>query len=319
MRLRRFLAIVGSVLLRAASAHGEEPPAAPSTSDAGPPAAPAPAIDSKPSAIAGPTGFGVKSEDGAFTLYFHWLLQTDYQTFLADKPPGVAARDAFLVRFAGMQMDATIHDRFHSQIFIDFSQSKVTLYDAWVEALIAPELRVRVGKFQFPISEERLTPGIALPFVSTSLASVLLPSRDTGVQVYGNVGDGVLHYNVALTNGAYAGTLSETDVDSEKDGVARAFVRPFVHTSAAPIRKLGVESERATGCTPARRTTPSFPSCEPMAGRRSSRTEMTRRPRGPLSRRMESRGWFRMSRGPGDPSLRMPTGCTCRSTSTGRS
>jgi hypothetical protein len=168
------------------------------------------------------------------------VLQSDYQTFLAEKPPGVVARDTFVVRFAGMQMDALIHDRFHSQILVDFSQSQVALYDAWLEALLFPELRLRVGQFQFPISEERLTPGISLPFVSPAFASFLLPSSDIGVQAYGTIAGDVLRYNVALTNGAYAGTLSEVDVDSQRDVIARAFARPFVHTELAPIRKLGI-------------------------------------------------------------------------------
>jgi phosphate-selective porin OprO and OprP len=193
-----------------------------------------------PSAIAGPTGFGMKSPDGAFRLLFHWALLSDFQALLGPLPPGVTTRDSFVVRFAGMQIDATIHERLHSQVFVDFSQSKVTLYDAWVEALLLPELKLRAGKFLFPISEERLTPGIALPFVSTSFAALLLPSRDTGVQVYGTFGHGLLTYNLAFTNGAFSGTLSDVDLDSEKDVVGRVFARPFEQTSWSAIRHLGV-------------------------------------------------------------------------------
>lgn len=224
-----------AALLASSVALAQEPPDG-GGADAG---APGP-FALPPSVLAGPQGFGLKSDDGAYRLLFHWALLSDFQIFPAQLPAGVTTRDSFVVRFAGMQVDAIIHQRLHSQLFVDFSQSKVTLYDAWVEALVFPELRVRAGKFLFPISEERLTPGIALPFVSTSFATLLLPSRDTGVQVYGNVGEGLFQYNLAFTNGGPAGTLSDFDLDSEKDVVARVFVRPFLRTGLRPLRGLGL-------------------------------------------------------------------------------
>jgi len=191
-------------------------------------------------AIAGPEGFGVKSADGAFRFYLHWLLQTDYQAFLTDKPPGQITDSTFLVRFAGVQMDAIVAQRFHSQIFMDFSQSRLTLLDAWVEAQIARALIFKVGKFLYPISEERLTPGIALPFVSTSLATLLLPTRDTGLQLYGELIPGMLKYNLAVTNGATAGILGDADVDSAREVVGRVFARPLARTSVRALQKFGV-------------------------------------------------------------------------------
>jgi len=106
----------GSIALSARVVRADEPPA---------PEVPA-------FALAGPAGFGTSSADGAYPLLFHWFLQSDSQTFLGTPPSGVAARYTFVVRFAGMQMDAVILDRFHSQIVADSSQSKLSLYDAWV-------------------------------------------------------------------------------------------------------------------------------------------------------------------------------------------
>lgn len=191
-------------------------------------------------AVAGPSGFGMSSGSESFRLFLHWALLTDVRVFAGELPPGQLERDNLLVRFAGMQMDALLYQRFHSQIFVDFSQSKVTLYDAWMEAELYRGIKLRAGKFLYPISEERLTPGIALPFVSTSFASVLLPSRDTGVQIHGEIGGGLLKYNLALTIGAAAGFLAESDVDSDKDVVGRAYLRPFLRAGIAPLRELGI-------------------------------------------------------------------------------
>ena len=190
-------------------------------------------------AVGGERGYGFESNDGANLFYTHWLAATDFQTFLGMKPPGLGSRDTFVVRLAAVQLDAVLHRIVHSQILVDFSQSKLTLYDAWVQIRIADWLSLRLGKFQFPINEERLTPLISLPFVNTGFASFLLPNRDTGVQVLGEVADGKVTYNLTLVNGAYAGVMSETDVDSNKDVIGRIFVRPFRETKLAALRKLG--------------------------------------------------------------------------------
>jgi phosphate-selective porin OprO and OprP len=194
----------------------------------------------------GSKGFGFESIDGASSFYTHWFVAGDFQSFFSTPPPGVTSRDAFIVRTAGLQLDAVVHHFVHSQMFVDFSQSKATLFDAWVQLEGAAWLKLRVGKFQFPISEERLTPPLALPFVSTGFASVLLPTRDVGVEVLGDIGHGVIRYNLAVTNGAVAGTLAESDLDSAKDAVGRIFVMPF-RGGWAPIEKLGVGFGASTG------------------------------------------------------------------------
>jgi hypothetical protein len=196
-------------------------------------------------ALAGPKGFGFASQDGSFNLLIHWLLQSDYRSFITQSP--TPDRSTFIVHFAGLRIDASLYRRLNSQIFMNFAESRVTLLDAFIEAQLASWLRVRVGKFPFPITEERLTPAINLPFVSTGVASLLLPSRDTGVQVLGTVGDGIISYNLAVTNGAVAGTLSDGDVDSQKDLVARVFSRPFLTTGSGPLQQLGIGVGASTG------------------------------------------------------------------------
>ncbi len=196
-------------------------------------------------ALAGPKGFGFVSQDGSFSLILHWLLQSDFRDFLTDAP--TPDRDTFIVRFAGFRLDASFYRRLHAQVFVNFAESRVTLLDAFMEAELASWFRVRVGKFPFPISEERLTPGINLPFISTGPASLLLPSRDTGVQVLGTFGKGIISYNLALTNGAVAGILSDGDFDSGKDLVARIYARPFFTTGVEPLRQLAVGLGASTG------------------------------------------------------------------------
>lgn len=212
-----------------------------------------------PAFSVGKKGLGFESADGESSLYTHWLVAIDFQAFLGDKPPGVTVRDAFVVRAAGLQLDAVVHRYVHSQLFVDFSQGKATLFDAWVQAELSPALNLRAGKFLFPINEERLTSPINLPFVSTSFASVLLPSRDIGVQAFGKLGDGLVAYNVALTDGAAAGSLVDGETDSHKDVVGRIFVRPFKRSRIAPLQQLGVGIGASTGVRRGTMPAPSLP------------------------------------------------------------
>ena len=189
-------------------------------------------------AVAGPAGFGVVSADGASMLVTHWLLQTDFRTFLnADSP--TPDRDTFTLRFAGLRLDAILERSYHAQLFVNFAENRLTVIEAWIEAKLASWARLRMGTFQFPISEERLTPGTALPFVSTAVASLLLPARDTGIQLLGSLDD-VFSYNLALVNGNWAAGPGGSDGDSAKDVVGRVFVRPFSGAGIEPVRKLGV-------------------------------------------------------------------------------
>ena len=124
------------------SAHAQEASLAPA------PVAPAPVAPAS-----GARGFGFVSQDGADALAIHWLVQSDYTTFLTDKPPGVTSRDTFTMGFAGLQLDARIASIFHSSVLVDFSQSRLTLLDAFIDARFAKEFMVRIGKFPTPLNE----------------------------------------------------------------------------------------------------------------------------------------------------------------------
>jgi hypothetical protein len=167
-------AVVLTLLLVASSrsAHAQEPSLAPAPVTPAP-VAPAPVA---PAPVA--RRFGFVSEDGADSIAIHWLVQSDYATFLTDKPPGVRSRDTFTIGFAGLQLDAQLASMFHSSVLADFSQSRLTLLDAFIDARLAKELTVRAGKFPTPLNAERLTPRILLPWIGTGVAALLIPVRE---------------------------------------------------------------------------------------------------------------------------------------------
>src|SRR5262249_22879390 len=82
-------------------------------------------------ALAGPKGFGFASQDGSFNLILHWLLQSDFRSFLTNVP--TPDRDTFIVRFAGFRLDAILYRKVRAQMFANFAESRVTLLDAFIE------------------------------------------------------------------------------------------------------------------------------------------------------------------------------------------
>jgi phosphate-selective porin OprO/OprP len=234
-RTARAAVVLTSLLVASPhSAHAEEASLAPD------PVAPAPVAPGPVAPALGARGFGFVSQDGADALAIHWLVQSDYATFLTDKPPGVTSRDTFTIGFAGLQLDAQLASMFHAAVLVDFSQSRLTLLDAFIDTRFAKEFMVRIGKFPTPLNEERLTSRILLPWIGTGVASMLIPVRELGAQLLGDLGNGVLQYNAAIVNGSWAGTISDNDPDTSKDVITRVFLHPFKKSGAAPLEKLGI-------------------------------------------------------------------------------
>jgi hypothetical protein len=187
----------------------------------------------------GARGFGFTSEDGADSLLFHMLVQPEYAGFLGSAPAGLDAH-RFELGFAGLQLDATLRERFHSLVLVSFALNRVTLTDAFLEAKVTSGLTVRIGKFPTPISEERVTPRILLPWVSTSPASFLTPARVAGVEALGDVWSQRFHYDLALVSAGPGGSYADFGPVVTLELFARGFVRPFRNTAWTALSELGV-------------------------------------------------------------------------------
>ena len=76
------------------------------------------------------------------------------------------------------------------------------LQDASWTCNYSPKARVRVGKFKAPVGLERLQSATDLAFVERAFPSALVPNRDVGVQLHGELAGGVLAYAAGVFNGA---------------------------------------------------------------------------------------------------------------------
>ena len=176
-------------------------------------------------AVAGRDGFEVKSADGAFRLKLRGYLQVDGRFFLADEE--VPATDSWVVRRARPVVEGTLFKFVDWKIMPDFGGGTTVLYDAYLEARFSKAARLRVGKFKPPVGLERLQSATDLLFVERSFATGLVPSRDIGLQLGGELAGGKLEYQAGLFNGVVDGSLADQDAADGKEYAARLLWKPF--------------------------------------------------------------------------------------------
>jgi phosphate-selective porin OprO/OprP len=123
---------------------------------------------------------------------------------------------------------------------VDFGEGRVQVQDAYLDARILPFLRVRTGKFKPPVGLERLQSATALGFVERALPTSLVPNRDVGVQLWGDLAGGAVTYAAGVFNGVPDGGSADLDADGRKEVAGRLFAQPFRNAPSGFLRGLGV-------------------------------------------------------------------------------
>lgn len=190
-------------------------------------------------------GFGVSSPDGRFLVRMHGQLQVDGRRFLGDD--SLRDLDTFLVRRARPTIEVTLAGLADALITPDFAGGTAQLFDAYIDVHPWPWLRLRAGKFKPPVGLERLQADNSLVFTERALDQNLSAQRDVGVQLWGNVAEGVLRYELAILNGVPDNTLSDLDNRYSKSLAGRVFVQPFAVPALTWLGRLGVGFAVETG------------------------------------------------------------------------
>lgn len=215
------------------------PPGAPAP-EPSPTPVPAPAASPAPKAfVAGyKNGFTLQSESGDFVLKVTGYAHADGRFVSGDDTEAVT--DQFLIRRARPIVQGTVAKYFDFYLNPDFGGGATTLQDAYVDVHFTPKLRFRVGKMKTPFGIERLQSAQSVLFVERALPNNLVPNRDIGLQVQGELGRGTFGYQLAVLNGVADGGSVDTDNNDAKDLAGRLFVQPWRTKGASPLRGLGV-------------------------------------------------------------------------------
>lgn len=195
----------------------------------------------------GAGGLQVRSADTNFVLKLRGYVQADARFYPDDVATGTR-NDTFLLRRVRPIIEGTVAERFDYRLMLDFPSGSPTsagnnglVQDAYLNTRIYPWLQVQVGKFKEPVGLERLQSGANLLFIERNYPTQLVPNRDVGLQLQGDLLGGGLRYEVGVFNGvANGGSGDNEQADDEKDVAARLFATPFVSTDNDWLRGLGL-------------------------------------------------------------------------------
>jgi phosphate-selective porin OprO/OprP len=176
-----------------------------------------------PRVVAGKEGFLVKSADGAFQLKLRGYAQADGRFFPGGDPAlGIST---FFLRRARLISEVTLSKWFALRLAPDFGQGRVVLFDAYLDLRPAAQLGLRAGKARPPTGLERTQSATDIRFVERGLPTNLVPNRDVGLQLFGDLADGHLSYAIGVFNGVPDLGNGDGDVTNDKDFAARLFAR----------------------------------------------------------------------------------------------
>lgn len=221
-------AIVGA---QPAFAEPQQPPAA-SPPQATPTPAPAP-----PRIVAGQDGFAFESGNGDFRLQIGVLAHLDGRFALEDENRQIV--NTFAVRRARPYVRGRIGRRFEFQVAPDFAGGTLVLQDAYLDTIFSPAFRIRAGKAKTPYGFERLHSSSNILFLERALPTAIVPNRDVGIQVLGDLSGGLVSYLAGVMNGVADGGSADSDTNDSKDVSGRIVIRPFNRSAAtSPMRGL---------------------------------------------------------------------------------
>lgn len=187
---------------------------------------------------AGKEGFSIQSQDKKFNLKLKGLIQTDARVFV--NGPSYYGVNAVVPRSVRPYLEATLFQKFDFKLMPDFGNGTATLQDAYADARLFPEFAIRVGKFKGPVGLERLQSETGTIFAERSLATNLVPNRDLGAQVWGDISGGVVSYALGVFNGTPDGSSVDLDLNDNKDIEGRLFVQPFLKTDTNALKGFGI-------------------------------------------------------------------------------
>lgn len=207
------------------------------------------ALQQKPSVITSEKdGMGLKSNNGDFSIKLHGLVQGDYRaTDVGDSTSG-----GWLIRKARPWIEGTLFGWIDYRITPEFATTTSSVatspsgtgatavgsttlgtpevIDAFMDFKFQPWLKVRAGKFKPFVGLARLQADTVGKFLEQSMVTAnLLPQRDVGAAIFGELFDAKLNYALGYSNGVIDGGDQSIALDNnnDKEFTGRVFVEPF--------------------------------------------------------------------------------------------
>ena len=193
-------------------------------------------------------GFSFASANSNYVLRLGAVLQLDTRTFFND--PGNPGNNGFLLRRARPILAGTVLHDFDFYFVPDFgtpnnggnggTTSTPQIFDAALTYRYNPALQITAGKFKSPVGLEQLQADRDITFNERALPTDLVPNRDLGFELHGDLFDGTVGYAAGIFNGVGDARLSSnSNVNNDKAFAGRLFFHPFKPWALAGLKGFG--------------------------------------------------------------------------------
>lgn len=182
-----------------------------------------------PVVTASDKGFSLKNAKGDYEIRLTALAQVDGRYFVDDDG---AFRDGFITRRLRPTVQGNLGKLVSFRFTPEFAGTTATgdsasIVDAYFDLKFHKAASVRAGKQKGLLGLERLQSGGAISLTERGYVTELVPNRDLGVALYGELASGTVNYAVGVFNG----TADGRDIAQADDGLreveGRVFFEPF--------------------------------------------------------------------------------------------
>jgi phosphate-selective porin OprO/OprP len=182
-------------------------------------------------------GFSIQSDDGQHQFKLGAYVQADGRFFTEGEGDPV---DTFTVRRARIDLRGTMAEYFEFGLQPELAGTSFRLLDAYVNLHFIDEVQLQAGKMKSPVGLEYLRSPVDLLFPEFGLPSLLVPQRDVGFYVHGEVLKGAIGYQLGVFNGVADGSDGDPDENDQKDYEGRIFLHPLRPLAVAALADFGI-------------------------------------------------------------------------------
>jgi phosphate-selective porin OprO/OprP len=189
-------------------------------------------------------GFSLSSADGDYRLRIGGFAQIEGRYFQNDDK--LPFPNTFTIGKVRPIIEGTLARYFDYRIMLDLVATP-SLVDAFVTANIDPAFKITAGRYKVPFGLENLQSDTNTAFITRGLPTALVPVRDAGFQVSGDLLGNTVGYAIGVFNGPIDGGNRDPDTNDDKDVIGRLWLTPFRTTDLPALNQLSVGIAGAIG------------------------------------------------------------------------
>lgn len=151
-----------------------------------------------------------------------------------------AYQEDLRIRRLRPSLKGTVNQHYAFKLLLDVAGGTLQVLDAHVDIAYLAAATLRVGKLKVPVGLERLQSATNLLFAERALPTLLVPNRDIGIELHGDIAAGLLSYSLGVFDGVADGASADRNGDDEFELAARVFSHPFRATGQPLLDGLGL-------------------------------------------------------------------------------